>query len=356
MHPTRRKRTFNRLCSTFSLSRFGMLALIAALIMGLVMPSALLAKDNGQRQPTEPAAMREALAKARPKIVGGSPVAAGEAKFAVFVFALVDPNTGSGFQCGGSLISSRFVLTAAHCVEDENGVQFDPAQFILVIGDANIEEIENDDSLFGVVDVSQHPEWNPLAFANDAAVLELDRSVSSSLATPIELVAKGNTSLDQAGQEVSVVGWGRTSGNGETSDQLLKANLKVVSDATCDSTFGDIDDASVICASAANQTSCQGDSGGPLFATATESSAYGKANRAKAHKQKDIKAEKKKHKKHKKHKKEKKGGGGGTTPQTTAIQIGVVSFGPVGCGVGKPAGYAQVSSSEIHDFIDGVIN
>lgn len=356
MDPTRRKRRLIDHRGKCSLSRFGMLALISALILGLILPSASSAQDNGQRKPSEPATMREALAKARPKIVGGSPVAAGEAKFAVFVFALVDPNTGSGFQCGGSLISSRFVLTAAHCVEDENGVQFDPEQFILIIGDANIADIP-DESFFGVVDVSQHPEWDPLAFANDAAVLELDRSVPSSLATPIQLVAEGNTSLDQPGQDVTVVGWGRTSGGGQTSDQLLKANLKVVSDATCDSIFGGIDDASVICASAPSQTSCQGDSGGPLFATVANSSARGKADRAKANKQKEVKAEKQKNKKKKKHKKKKKKkGGGGSTPQTTAIQIGVVSFGPVGCGVGIPAGYAQVSSSEIHDFIDGVVN
>ena len=33
----------------------------------------------------------------------------------------------------------------------------------------------------------------------------------------------------------------------------------------------------------------------------------------------------------------------------------IVSFGLIGCPVGAPSGYGQVSSSEIHDFIDSVL-
>src|SRR4051812_20672581 len=62
-------------------------------------------------------------------ITNGSPATAGQQPFMV---ALVDPSAGStfdGFFCGGSLISSEWVMTAAHCVIDEK-----PADLEVLVG------------------------------------------------------------------------------------------------------------------------------------------------------------------------------------------------------------------------------
>ncbi|HEU0116953.1 MAG TPA: serine protease [Thermomicrobiales bacterium] len=212
----------------------------------------------------------------RPQVVGGAPVKQGALPFMAFLEAS-DAN-GALFNCGGTLIAPRFVLTAAHCTQLVGEPVLPPSAFWIGIGQVNEGKFKAKNA-FGVVAVTQDPGWNPQPdaegnitdFRYDVAILELDRDVPRKLAQPIAVVAGGDGEFDGAGQPIVVSGWGLTSDRGQPSTRLRAANIDVASDADCDALhFVVFDPATMICAGMPGRSSCQGDSGGPIFAHAAD--------------------------------------------------------------------------------------
>ena len=77
-------------------------------------------------------------------------------------------------------------------------------------------------------------------------------------------------SYSDADTTATVAGWGRTSDGGPSSNVLKSVDLKLLTNAQCEETYGfkgDLID-SMICAIGdleGGEDACQGDSGGPLF-------------------------------------------------------------------------------------------
>jgi secreted trypsin-like serine protease len=265
------------------------------------------------------------------EIIGGQKVGQGRDTFVVFV--LVDLG-GQYLQCGGSLITPDYVLTAAHCVQNEQGVVLPASAFTLAIGSADLNKLKGG-NVRGVTAVTQHPAWNPQTFANDAALLRLDAAVPADVASPVAFVGSGQTGYDAAGTPVDVAGWGITN-SGNTTDQLQQTTLNMVGDAGCQAIYAtapqQFDPAIMLCAGATNRDSCQGDSGGPLFAQEFVG----------------FKTKKKKTKSGKKRKKK--------VAVYRQVQSGIVSWG-IGCADPSfPGVYTRLSSPTINDFVVQTIN
>ena len=113
---------------------------------------AVLALASGLLAP--PLAAADPIAE--PRIIGGTTVPDGKYPFVVAL-------STSGFTfCGGSVIASTWVMTAAHCVTNSSGVEnIVPADLDVIIGRYDLTT--GDGEVIVANDIVVHPDWDGLA-------------------------------------------------------------------------------------------------------------------------------------------------------------------------------------------------
>lgn len=169
--------------------------------------------------------------------------------------------TRSGSQfCGGSIIGSSTVVTAAHCVERlrPRGVRVQAGSAHLFRGRVQIRNVER---------IVRHPRYARQEVA-DIAVLHLARPLRfNRKVRPIEPATAAELA---AATHAVATGWGaRYEENTRGSTRLRRVRVPIVDDRTCNATMRERG-ASVLprlelCAGAPGLDSCYGDSGGPLI-------------------------------------------------------------------------------------------
>lgn len=201
------------------------------------------------------------------EIIGGSAVSQGRYPFMVAILDRSWEGTDYDRQfCGGSIITQRHVLTAAHCVEDY--LNYTGAISIVlgrVLLTSTIGETRN------VVKISIHPGYASNT-NKDVAVLELDRPVTTY--TPIRLSGPSEDFLESDGRKAITAGWGvrekkskknKKNKLGNTTNELRAVTVPIVGDKKCKKTYRNLDVNSVVCAGREGKDACFSDSGGPLF-------------------------------------------------------------------------------------------
>ncbi len=206
-------------------------------------------------------------------IINGTNAQAGEFPFMAGLIRNVNLLGGApifdGFFCGATVISSRFVLTAAHCVE---GVAAEDVS--VVVKATNLAVPAQQVEVRQVQKITMHPEYISVYDAggvrNDIALLLLKNPTT---ATPIALAGAADSALERPGINSLIAGWGIDE-TGFASSTLLKGAVINTTDAALTETYGDYVDVrttigAVKLASGpfANDAIniCYGDSGGPLF-------------------------------------------------------------------------------------------
>jgi Trypsin/Domain of unknown function (DUF4384) len=183
--------------------------------------------------------------------------------------------------CAGTVIDSRWILTAAHCVFDRHRGGVRSLRAVTAFAKSNLPR---QGEVRRVKSVVAHPDFAAmqrtgkpsLGLINDIALLELETPTT---APRQKLLAEAGRSAGlAAGTMATVIGWGvakprrpdEQSDSKQVSKALLRADVAVADRSACDAFLafpGSVSTDPVFCAgdSKGGPDACNGDSGGPIF-------------------------------------------------------------------------------------------
>lgn len=193
------------------------------------------------------------------KIVGGSNASIKDFPWQVFF-------TFGNYMCGGTIIADRWILTAAHCTQDDNGVPISTSEMSVLVGATN--RISGSGKSYSVKRYVIHENYNNETLSNDIAVLELDEQIDYPNAEIISLISATDVAngATDPGVMSTVTGWGYTDAKEQqVSTVLQQVELPLVDNNVASDVWGYLKP-SILSAGYknGNKDACSGDSGGPL--------------------------------------------------------------------------------------------
>ncbi|XP_053607861.1 urokinase-type plasminogen activator-like isoform X2 [Plodia interpunctella] len=209
------------------------------------------------------------------RITGGKETDLEQFPWTVLLKTTFDYGTSeASFNCGGSLISSYYVLTAGHCVVEDNArvkevevylAEYDKRTFprdcksVLGEGRKCVENI-----VMRAQNVIPHPNYDNDRLYNDIALIRMQRPAPySDYIRPICLPPINIDEPDFFNLRLAVAGWGR---NGKYKSEIKQSTVvNLVPNRECREYYPHLSKSQLCAAGYSGEDTCKGDSGGPLM-------------------------------------------------------------------------------------------
>lgn len=176
-------------------------------------------------------------------IVGGSLAAQGEFPWMVRL----------SMGCGGALLTSTIVLTAAHCLDGESNTS--------VTATLGVVDLQSPNAIVRQsAQIFLAPGFTGATSGKDWGLVKLSSAVNLPTLNLVSNSYYNNGTF-------TVAGWGATTEGGGQQRYLRKATVPFVDDDSCEASYPGLVRSDMICAGypQGGVDACQGDSGGPMF-------------------------------------------------------------------------------------------
>ncbi|XP_072353142.1 granzyme A-like [Scyliorhinus torazame] len=201
------------------------------------------------------------------EIIGGREVKPHSKPYMVSIQGYSNGKNSYNHFCGGALIRTRWVLTAAHCYNSTSN-----RSLRVVLGAHSLSRNEKSQQKLPVKEQHPHPGFNKRTPENDIMLLELFNEAKINKYVKLLKLPKDKGADVKPRTSCEVAGWGLTTINSRhPSDTLQEVKLNVIDRKTCNSKdyYNHNPDVTMnmICAgdSKGRKDACSGDSGGPLI-------------------------------------------------------------------------------------------
>ncbi|KAJ2940313.1 hypothetical protein O0L34_g11897 [Tuta absoluta] len=204
-----------------------------------------------------------------PLVVNGKPTMDGQWPWQIALYQT--QTVDNKYICGGTLVTHKNVITAAHCVTRKGSSRVVNKNTLTVyLGKHNLRTSVEGVQIRLVSDIQVHPQYNASAFSRDLGILTLREPVTyTDWVRPACLWPENKIDLSNViGNKGSVVGWGFDD-TGVATEELTLVEMPVVDQETCIRSYSEFfarfTSEYTFCAGYRDGTSvCNGDSGGGM--------------------------------------------------------------------------------------------